>query len=73
MAKLSSQARKKLPESAFAGPDRSYPIEDKAHARNALARASEMESKGRISKSAESKIDTRARRVLDKGKRGRKG
>lgn len=41
MAKLTSKARKALPSSAFAGPDRSYPIEDKAHARNALARASQ--------------------------------
>lgn len=41
MAKLSSGARNKLPVSSFAGPDRSYPIEDKSHARNALARASQ--------------------------------
>ena len=41
MAKLSTKARKHLPGSAFAGPDRSYPIEDASHARNALARASQ--------------------------------
>lgn len=41
MAKLSYKARKKLPTSTFAGPDRSYPINDKAHARNALARVSQ--------------------------------
>ena len=41
MAKLSTKARKHLPGSAFAGPDRSYPIEDKSHARNALARAAQ--------------------------------
>lgn len=41
MAKLTSKARKKLPKGAFAGPDRSYPIEDASHARNALARASQ--------------------------------
>lgn len=33
-------ARRALPDSAFAGPGRSYPIPDKAHARNALSRAS---------------------------------
>lgn len=41
MAKLSSKARNKLSGSAFAGPDRSYPIEDASHARNALARAAQ--------------------------------
>ena len=39
MAKLSTKARKNLPGSAFAGPDRSYPIEDKGHAKAALSRA----------------------------------
>ncbi len=41
MAKLSTKARKKLPGKSFAGPGRSYPIEDAAHARNALARAAQ--------------------------------
>jgi hypothetical protein len=41
MAKLTTTARKAIPTSEFAGPDRSYPIEDKNHARNALARASQ--------------------------------
>lgn len=40
MAKLTTKARKDIPTKDFAGPDRSYPIEDKSHARNALARAS---------------------------------
>ncbi len=40
MAKLTAKDRKAIPAKDFAGPDRSYPIEDKAHARNALARAS---------------------------------
>ena len=41
MAKLSSLARKYLETSQFALPGRRYPIEDKAHARNALARVSQ--------------------------------
>lgn len=41
MAKLTAKARKALPTKDFAGPDRSYPIEDKSHARNALARVSQ--------------------------------
>lgn len=40
MAKLTTQDRKNLPSSVFAGPDRSYPIPDRSHAANALARAS---------------------------------
>lgn len=41
MAKLSSGERNALPAKEFAGPDRSYPIPDASHARNALARASQ--------------------------------
>ncbi len=41
MSKLSAKQRNKLPGSTFAGPDRSYPIPDRSHAVNALARASQ--------------------------------
>ena len=42
MVTLSSKARSGLDSSKFALPaQRKYPIEDKAHARNALARASQ--------------------------------
>jgi hypothetical protein len=41
MAALTSTKRKALPDSAFAGPGRSFPIQDKSHARNALARAAQ--------------------------------
>jgi len=44
MAKLTSSARNALPSSTFAGPDRSYPIPDKSHARNALSRVSQFGS-----------------------------
>ena len=67
MAKLSTARRKALPTKDFAGPARSYPVEDKAHARNAKARASEMEHKGRISKGEERRIDRKADAKL-KGK-----
>jgi len=51
MAKLNAAARKKIPSSSFAVPAKAgspkakaksgnYPIEDAAHARNALARSS---------------------------------
>ena len=38
--RLTPSARKRIPTSEFAGPDRSYPLNDESHARNALARAS---------------------------------
>jgi hypothetical protein len=41
MATLSTTARKKLPSKSFAEPkERKYPIEDAAHARDALSRVS---------------------------------
>lgn len=44
MAKLTTAARKAIPTKSFAGPHRSYPIEDRSHARNALARVSQFGS-----------------------------
>lgn len=41
MAKLTARGRNVIAGKNFAGPDRSYPIEDASHARNALARASQ--------------------------------
>ena len=41
MARLTTKARDALPAADFAGPGRTYPIEDKAHAGDALARASQ--------------------------------
>ena len=41
MAKLTTAKRKAIPSKDFAGPDRSYPINDASHARNALSRASQ--------------------------------
>jgi hypothetical protein len=64
MAKLTAAQRNALPNSAFAGPDRSYPVNDASHARNAKARASEMANKGRLSKSTEKRIDKMADKKL---------
>jgi hypothetical protein len=41
MAKLKAKTRNALPAKDFAGPHRSFPINDASHARNALARASQ--------------------------------
>lgn len=40
MAKLTAMMRRRMPKQDFAGPHGSYPIEDKNHARMALAMAS---------------------------------
>ena len=42
MAKLTTKARKEIPTKSFAEPDkRKYPIENEAHARNALSRVAQ--------------------------------
>ena len=69
MAKLTTAKRKKIPKSEFALPGvEKYPVDTKARAANAKARASEMVNKGKLSKSAEAKIDAKADKVL-KGKK----
>jgi hypothetical protein len=74
MSKLSSQSRDKLPKGDFGLPGRrAYPMENKSHAANAKARASEMVNKGKLSESSKNKIDTKANRILDGGDRGAKG
>lgn len=67
MAKLDTEDRNKLPANDFAEPGkRAYPIEDKAHARNAKARATQAAKAGRISKAEEGKINKKADAVLKK-------
>jgi hypothetical protein len=67
MAELKAKTRNKLRAKDFAEPDkRAYPIEDKAHARNAKARARQQVKAGRMSKAEESKIDKKADAVLER-------
>lgn len=67
--KLTTKKRNGLAKGQFAGPDRSYPVNDKAHARNAKARASEQYNKGKLSASEKSKIDAKANKKLGKSKK----
>ena len=70
MAKLTTKARKKIPESEFGEPNsRKFPMPDRAHAANAKARASEMVNKGKVSKSTQSKINVMADKILRKDKK----
>lgn len=62
---MKASTRKSLPKKDFAGPGRSFPVEDDKHARLAKAGASRSEHAGNISKSEESKIDAKADAKLD--------
>lgn len=66
MAKLTARTRNAIPTSKFAGPDRSYPVNDRAHAANAKARATQQVEKGNLSPSTAAKIKAKANRVLGK-------
>ncbi len=48
MARLSSMTRNSLPSSAFAGPNRSFPIPNKSHAVAAKAMVGRAQKKGTI-------------------------
>ena len=67
MANMTEKKRDSLKESQFGLPEeRKYPMPDKAHARNAKARASQQLHDGNLTKSEKSKIDRKADKVLDK-------
>jgi len=64
MSKLTTQGRNALPNSAFSGPDRSYPIENASHAANAKARAKQQLNSGNLSKEEYERIVAKANRKL---------
>ena len=69
MAKLTTSKKKAEPKSAFGLPkERKYPMPDAAHARNAKARASQMEGQGKLSSADKKKIDAKADSILEKKK-----
>lgn len=82
MANLTAAKRKKIPKSEMGLPKKkgprggapkgTFPMPDKAHARNAKARASEGVNKGTLSKSQKAKIDAKANKVLGKTKAKKK-
>ena len=65
MAVLTTAARKAIPASKFALPGGRYPIEDKAHARNALARVSQFGTP-----EEKSKVRLKVRRLFSGIKQG---
>ena len=67
MSKLKTEERDDLSKSKFALPEeRKYPVENKAHARNAKARAAQQEKAGDLSASDRKKVDAKADKVLGK-------
>ena len=69
MAQLTTKQRNALPEGKFGIVDSRgkghYPIENKNHAANAKARATQMVNAGKLSPSAKATIDAKANRVLN--------
>ena len=67
MAKLNASTRAAIPSSKFALPsERKYPIENKAHAANAKARATQQVAKGNLSPASAAKIRAKANAILGK-------
>jgi hypothetical protein len=67
MAKLKAAKRNAEPKEEFGLPaKRKYPMPDANHARNAKARASQMENQGKLSAADKKKIDSKADRILNK-------
>jgi hypothetical protein len=69
MAELSSKTRNALPDRVFGLPGRRFPLNNRSHAANAKARASEGVKKGWITSSQKATIDRKANKVL--GKKGK--
>lgn len=68
MAKLTSAKRNKLPKSAFAGPGRTYPVNDRSHAIAAKRLSARGVKAGNISESTREHIVAKANRVLHEGR-----
>ena len=65
MTKLTADERKRLKPKQFAGPDRSFPIENKSHDEAAIRDAPRALHAGHITKSQESHIVLEARHNLN--------
>jgi hypothetical protein len=64
MSKLDATERKAIPLKDFAGPDRSYPIENRSHAIDAKARSKQQFDAGNISESEYDEICAKADKKL---------
>jgi hypothetical protein len=77
MADLNADDREKIASRDFGLPEKArtkeqkkesgnYPMPDKAHARNAKARAAQEQKAGNLSKTEQERIDRKADKILDK-------
>lgn len=66
MAVLNAAARKQMPKKEFAGPGKSFPVNDPTHARMAISGATRSYNAGNISASTEASIKSKARAKLGK-------
>lgn len=66
MARLTAKARKAIPSKDFAGPSRSFPIENKAHAVAAERLVGRAVKSGSVTLAQAQKIRARAARKLGK-------
>lgn len=66
MSTLTPEKRKMMAKHLFAGPGKSFPINDKNHARLAISGATRSEHAGNISSSEEASIKAKARAKLGK-------
>lgn len=64
MARLTAGRRARMPKSSFAGPGRSFPINDPLHARLAISGATRAQNAGNISPSTAASIKAKARDKL---------
>jgi len=76
MADLNAKKREKLPAKDFGLPEKAktkeakketgnYPMPDKAHARNAKARAAQQRKAGNLTEDELQRIDRKADKILD--------
>jgi hypothetical protein len=76
MSEMDAKAREKVPAKDFGLPEKArtkeakretgnYPMPDKAHARNAKARAAQQEKAGNLTKKEHERIDRKADKILD--------
>ena len=64
MAKLTAGKRAGMSKSQFAGPGKSFPVNDKVHQRMAISGATRSYNAGNLSKGEENKIKGKARGLL---------
>lgn len=64
MTKLTAKKRAGMPKKEFAGPGKSFPVNDPTHARLAISGATRSERVGNISSSEAARIKAKARAKL---------